>query len=142
MDLKRFLEKNIGWKYLSVYTVLIFLIIFAFQHMGVVVSGSMEPALSKGDIVLLDSNPSSIDVGDIIVYKAVWSNSEHVIHRVIAKGKSSNGEDYYLTKGDNNSIQDPMKVYPNEVISKVIKIDYKPLIIPKLGYVNIKLHSI
>jgi signal peptidase len=102
----------------------------------------MEPVFYKGDIVLLESNLSSIEVGDIIVYHAHWLNSEPVIHRVIAKGKSSTGEDYYLTKGDNNSIQDPMEVYPKDVISKVIKIDNKPVIIPKIGYINIKLHAI
>jgi signal peptidase len=121
MGLKNFLEKDIGWKELPIYIVIIVLVVFAFQHMGVIVSGSMEPVLYKGDIVLLESNPSSIEVGDIIVYHALWLNSEPVIHRVIAKGKSSTGEDYYLTKGDNNPIQDPMKVYPNEVIQKSLK---------------------
>jgi signal peptidase len=142
MDLKNFLEKDIGWKELSAYIVIIVLAVFAFQHTGVIVSGSMEPVLYKGDIVLLESNPSSIEVGDIIVYHAIWLNSEPVVHRVITNGISSTGEDYYLTKGDNNPTQDPGKVYPNEVISKVIKIDNKPLIIPKLGYINIKLHEI
>ena len=121
MGLKNFLEKDIGWKELPIYIVIIVLVVFAFQHMGVIVSGSMEHVLYKGDIVLLESNPSSIEVGDIIVYHALWLNSEPVIHRVIAKGKSSTGEDYYLTKGDNNPIQDPMKVYPNEVIQKSLK---------------------
>jgi signal peptidase len=120
----------------------IILFVFAFQHVGIVVSSSMEPVLYKGDIVLLESNPSSIEVEDIIVYHAAWLNSEPVIHRVIAKGRSSNGEDYYLTKGDNNPFQDPMKVYPNEVISKVVKISNKPLIIPKLGYINMRIHAI
>lgn len=113
-----------------------------FSTYGCSSSGSMEPVFYKGDIVLLESNLSSIEVGDIIVYHAHWLNSEPVIHRVIAKGKSSTGEDYYLTKGDNNPIQDPMEVYPKDVISKVIKIDNKPVIIPKIGYINIKLHAI
>ena len=142
MDLNKFLEKDFGWRDLPIYIVIIILFLFAFQHTGVVVSGSMEPTLYKGDIILLESNPSSIEVGDIIVYHAAWLNSAPVVHRVIAKGKSSNGEDYYLTKGDNNPIQDPVEVYPNEVISKVININNKPLIIPKLGYINIKIHAI
>lgn len=142
MDLNKFLEKDIGWRDLPIYVLIIILFIFAFQHTGVVVSGSMEPTLYKGDIIILESNPSSIEVGDIIVYHAVRLNSALVVHRVIAKGKSSNGEDYYLTKGDNNQFQDPMEVYPNQVTSKVININNKPLIIPKLGYINIKIHAI
>lgn len=142
MDLNKFLEKDIGWGDLPVYIAIIVLFIFAFQHVGIVVSGSMEPTLHKGDIILLESHPSSIEVGDIIVYHADWLNSEPVVHRVIAKGKSLSGDEYYLTKGDNNPSQDPGEVYPNEVISKVININKKPLIIPKLGYINIKIHAI
>jgi signal peptidase len=35
----------------------------------VVLSGSMEPAFQRGDILLLDNNKEDIHVGDIVVFK-------------------------------------------------------------------------
>ena len=104
--------------------------------MNVVVSGSMEPVMYRGDIVIIDTNPSTIQVGDIIVYKATWVN-EDVIHRVIAIGTDSNGNTVLETKGDNNPGPDPALVYPDQILSKVVSINGQPLIIPKIGYITL-----
>ena len=104
--------------------------------MNVVVSGSMEPVMYRGDIVIIDTNPSTIQVGDIIVYKATWIN-EDVIHRVIAIGTESNGSTVLETKGDNNPVPDPALVYPDQILSKVVSINGQPLIIPKIGYITL-----
>ncbi|MTK64880.1 MAG: signal peptidase I [Methanobacterium sp.] len=79
------------------------------HQLNVVSSGSMEPVLYKGDIVLIDYNPSSIEVGDIIVYKAAWYENKSVIHRVVAKQTSDEGN-FYTIKGDNNHVQDPYPI--------------------------------
>ena len=85
------------------------------QHMNVVVSGSMEPVFYRGDVVVIEKtdflgihelNPTDLKVGDIVIYHAIWF-PEPVIHRIIAKGTAINGSQYYITKGDNNPIQDP-----------------------------------
>ncbi len=106
--------------------------------MNVVVSGSMEPVLYRGDIVIIDSNPNyeNIRVGDIVVYKATWFN-QPVIHRVIEKGFLQNGTPALKTKGDNNPTADPALVYPNQIISKVVSINGSPLVIPKIGYITL-----
>jgi signal peptidase I len=41
--------------------------LFTSTSANVVVSGSMEPAIYKGDVVIVDKNPTNIHVGDIIV---------------------------------------------------------------------------
>ena len=46
-------------------------------------SSSMEPAISKGDIVIVEKNTEDIQVGDIIIYKPSWF-PEPVLHRVIS----------------------------------------------------------
>ncbi|MGZ7160524.1 MAG: S24/S26 family peptidase, partial [Methanobacterium sp.] len=50
-------------KELATYIIIIIIGIIVAQHMNVVVSGSMEPVLYRGDIVIIDSNPSSVQVG-------------------------------------------------------------------------------
>jgi len=130
-------------KELTTYIIIIIIGIIVAQHMNVVVSGSMEPVLYRGDIVIIDSNPNvnNIQVGDIVVYKATWFN-QPVIHRVIEIGDDQNGNKAMVTKGDNNPSPDPAIVYPNQIISKVVNYPWAgpgqaPVIIPKIGYVTL-----
>ena len=126
-----------NYKEIATYIVIILIGIVVAQHMNVVVSGSMEPVMYRGDIVIVDQNPSSVQVGDIVVYKATWVN-EDVIHRVKEIYKTSNGSTYLITKGDNNAVADPYPVqYPDQVVSKVVSINGQPLIIPKIGYITL-----
>jgi signal peptidase len=115
-------------------------IIFA-QHMNVVVSGSMEPTLHRGDIVLVDHNVDNVQVGDIIVYYGTWTPTpEDIIHRVIQKEQTHGNGAVYTTKGDNsftNPYPDPVKVQQKQIISKVISISDHPIIIPKIGYITL-----
>jgi signal peptidase I len=109
--------------------------IVSWFHMSVVGSNSMGPALHKGDLVILNYNPHSINRGDIIVYYASWLPNMAVIHRVIAIKEVSKGEIFYLTKGDNNLNVDSEPVSPEKVISKVVSIGDRPLLIPRIGYI-------
>jgi signal peptidase len=126
----------VNLKEIATYLVIILVGIVVAQHMDVVVSGSMEPVMYRGDIVIVDQNPSSVQVGDIVVYKATWV-PEDVIHRVKEIYETSNGT-YIIMKGDNNQVQDPYPVkYPDQVISKVVSINGQPIIIPKVGYITL-----
>jgi signal peptidase I len=109
--------------------------IVSWFYMSVVGSNSMEPALHKGDLVILNYNPHSINRGDIIVYYASWLPNMAVIHRVIAIEKGPQDEIYYITKGDNNKNFDSEPVSPEKVISKVVSIGDIPLLIPRIGYI-------
>ena len=132
---------NVNVKEVATYLVIIFVGILIASHLNVVVSGSMEPVMYRGDIVII-GDPTNIQVGDIVVYHATWFN-EPVIHRVIAIGKDSNGNAVYEIKGDNNQAPDPALVYPNQIISKVINYPWgngpgmAPVIIPKIGYITL-----
>lgn len=127
------------------YLIIIILAILLSQHLNVVVSGSMEPVFSKGDIVLTEKvnvlginefDPENLEVGDIVIYKAKWYNHNLVIHRIVGGYKDKNGNKYYITKGDNNPVTDPENVYPKEVVGKVITINNNPVYIPKIGYIT------
>jgi signal peptidase len=64
---------------------------------SIVLSGSMEPALSVNDLVLLKET-QDVAIGDVIVYE---SGGELIIHRVL----SVDG-DTVITQGDANNIAD------------------------------------
>ncbi|MFZ0442704.1 MAG: signal peptidase I [Methanobacterium sp.] len=124
-------------KEISTYILIIIIGITMSHYMNVISSGSMEPVLYKGDIVIIDYNPSTIETGDIIIYHARWLQNKHVIHRVIAKRETSNGNIIYILKGDNNADQDPEPVSPTDMIAKVVTINNHTLIIPKIGYITL-----
>ncbi len=87
----------------------------------VVVTGSMEPTIMRGDMLFLEK-PSEIRVGDVIAY---WRKGSIVVHRVIA----IQAPGVYRTKGDVSDHPDPWAVPEENVIGRV------KLIIPKVGYI-------
>lgn len=126
------------------YIVIIVIILIAAQHMNVLVSGSMEPVLYRGDIVVIEKanflginefDPNNLQVGDIVVYNAQWFQNP-VIHRIIDV-QNINRSKYYVIKGDNNPTADPYLVSPDDITDRVLKIDDQPVIIPKVGYITI-----
>ena len=135
---------DIDLKEIAVYIVLIILVLIAAQHLNVVVSGSMEPVMYRGDIVVLEQanllgihefNTSDIKVGDIVVYNAAWHDGP-VIHRVIEKGQI-NSTTVFKIKGDNNDVADPYWVTESQIASRVLTFNGQPVIIPKIGYISI-----
>ena len=75
-----------------------------------IVSGSMEPALEVGDVIINKavSDPSDIKYGDIVTFKgdADYDN-QRVTHRVVTTPfENSRGEIVLVTKGDANEVDD------------------------------------
>lgn len=64
---------------------------------AVVESGSMEPTMPKGSLLLLES-PGALGVGDVVVYEAA---DGYVVHRVVAVEGSQ-----LICKGDANDAAD------------------------------------
>jgi len=134
-------SKNSTGREIASYIIIIVVGIMLAQHLNVVVSGSMEPVFYRGDVVVIEKtnflgieevNPAGLNTGDIIIYQATWF-PEPVIHRIIGTGQDSQGRNYYITKGDNNSGADPAPVYPEQVQAKVISWGNNPLVIPQIG---------
>merc|ERR1711879_1110948 len=69
----------------------------------VVLSGSMEPAFYRGDLLVLTNYRNvPIENGEIVVYK-LTDRDIPIVHRVIKRHENTEtGEVKYLTKGDNN----------------------------------------
>lgn len=88
---------------------------------AVVVSGSMEPAIATGSLILIDTKDREAEVGDVIAFKR---GDAFVTHRVVEVT-----EEGYITKGDNNQVQDAGVVAPAAVVGTTAKA------FPGLGFV-------
>jgi signal peptidase len=77
-----------------------------------VASGSMEPTLYKGDLIMVQGVSSAQDIvvgrddavppGDVIVFHKPTDTSELIVHRAVDK-EFRGGKWYFQTKGDANS---------------------------------------
>ena len=92
--------------YFIIYQFIIILICFMlglFKYEAIaVMSNSMQPTFSRGDIVIYKKDLKDLKKDSIIVYKI---DQTYIIHRVINKEVNS-----YETKGDNNLKADTIKV--------------------------------
>lgn len=132
---KEGLLSDILWVLVGIITALAIynglgLILSTEKPMVTVISYSMYPTLTRGDmLVLKGADPKDIAVGDIIVYNYPLKN-KLIVHRVYR----INADGTLKTKGDNNetnSQPDPWVVEPEWIIGKMI---YR---VPYLGYPRI-----
>lgn len=100
-----------------------------------IASGSMEPTISKGDIVVVDQKykKESLKEGEII---AVLYRGRIIVHRIEKLNKTKDDEVYIYTKGDSNNKTDNYVVTNNMIIGVV---NYK---IPFIGYPTIWLSEV
>ncbi len=92
---------------------------FLNMEMYTVISDSMEPRLSKNDIIIVKKGypNDKFKVGNIITYKR--KDGEIITHR-IKEIISSNLQNAYITQGDNNETPDEDVVTYEMIIGKVI----------------------
>ena len=90
----------------------------------IVETNSMEPTIKVGDIVIIKKvKVEKLNQGDVITFR---KNLEVITHRVIDI-EENNGENVYVTKGDNNNLEDQERVEKSELLGKVV------VVIPYLG---------
>lgn len=71
----------------------------------VVLSGSMEPAFQRGDILFLNNSVEKVFVGDVVVFK-IKDRDIPIVHRILKVHEKEDGRVELLTKGDNNRVDD------------------------------------
>ncbi|RXT04388.1 signal peptidase I SipW [Ammoniphilus sp. CFH 90114] len=103
--------------------------IFGYRLMNVL-SGSMEPAIHTGSIILVKPivNNDQLKVGDIITYKSNIKEGILVTHRIV--DVTDEREIEYVTKGDANESKDPRPIPSELVVGK-----YSNIMIPFVGYI-------
>lgn len=89
-----------------------------------ITTNSMEPSISSGDVVIVKKyDEDQMKVGDVITYK---QKEEIITHRIV-NIKEENGEKRFITKGDNNNVEDTEGTKYNNIRGTII------LTIPHLG---------
>ena len=92
-------------------------------HAFVVLTGSMEPNINPGDIVLTKkTNLNDLKIGDVITFYSDNNVASTTTHRIV-NITNIDGKTYFETKGDNNSSNDSDLVpYENVLGSMSFKI--------------------
>ena len=106
------------------------------EHSYTVLSGSMAPAISTGDVVIVNEvSPTAVEEGDVITYQdgeraAIRDGTSVniVTHRVIDVAPSEDGP-MFKTKGDANEDPDQGRVQASRVIGRVM------FTIPYIGHI-------
>ena len=80
----------------------------------VVLSGSMEPAFQRGDILFLNNQANPIRVGEVVVFK-IKDRDIPIVHRVMKVHEKASGAVELLTKGDNNRVDDRGHYAPGQL---------------------------
>lgn len=91
-----------------------------------VLSGSMEPAIHTGSVVVM-APTADYKIGEVITFGVISKTETPVTHR-IKDIKIVDGKPVYITKGDANNATDSKEISQSEVDGKVL------FSIPFLGY--------
>ncbi len=104
-----------------------------------IVSGSMEPTIKVYDVIINTkvNDPKDVKVNDVITFTSTSdiSNGKTVTHRVIGVREMDDGSTCYVTRGDNNTTEDPSCATYSNVIGKV------SAVVPGLGKIQFFLAS-
>ncbi len=104
------------------------------EHSYVVLSGSMEPTLSPGDVTIVDAaDPATIEQGDVITYLRD-GETRTTTHRVV-EVTERDGEPAFRTKGDANEDADQGVVLASQVRGRIMTVGGHLVVFPFVGYV-------
>jgi len=101
-----------------------------------VLSGSMEPAIKVGSLILVKKvKVGRISVGDIITFHSQEEPGLLITHRVVGK-EEKDGELWFSTKGDANDTADISRIKFDQIDGKVL------FSLPLIGYVSAWISSL
>ena len=102
-----------------------------------ILSSSMEPAISRGSLVLVRAGlPDSYHANDIITFTVPGKSREYVTHRIVKVIPASAMEPVqFLTKGDANTNGDPWILSSGNIRGSVV------MGLPYIGYLFYGLHT-
>lgn len=107
--------------------------VFSYKPL-VIMSNSMVPVYSRGDMVFVEQSRSEMDitVGDIIEYRR---EDRVITHRVVKIADTASGP-VYTAKGDNNQSDDPWPITRSQ-IKGIVKAK-----IPYIGYPSVVINEL
>lgn len=129
---KKTKDPALSWAGVAIVSVV--LIFFSFGYFGVqptvIYSGSMQPAIGVGDVVIISEvQVDMIQEGDIIQYRSK-NISIPIVHRVYEIYEEGNTR-LFITKGDANNAPDTNPIVSDQISGKAI------FTLPKIGWIPI-----
>ena len=114
-----------------IVVIAILLIVSVFPITGnyklmIVQSGSMEPAIKMGSVVIVKP-AEDYKIGDVITFGPYSKTKAPTSHRVYDI-KVVDGQPVYITKGDANNAPDSREIQKRDIIGKVL------FSVPYMGY--------
>ncbi|MFZ5815199.1 MAG: signal peptidase I [Bacillota bacterium] len=97
-----------------------------------VISGSMEPAIHTGDVIIIRPVARAEEVadGDIITYRTKENRDMLITHRVIGTVKVNGAPTAFVTKGDANQSEDLSTVAFSQIVGRY------QFRVPYFGYIS------
>jgi len=132
-------ESTAGWIVTSLISILVvWFSVGVFPiYPSVIATGSMEPGIKPGDIILVErivdmEGVNDLKVGDIIQFER---DGILISHRIIEINNDQKEGINFITKGDNNSDKDSDPVKLENIRGKIVKT------IPKIGWPTLLIKS-
>jgi len=91
-----------------------------------VISGSMQPAIKMGSVVIVKP-ASDYQIGDVITFGPYSKTKVPTSHRIYDI-KVEGGQPVYITKGDVNNAPDSREIKKSDIVGKVL------FSVPYMGY--------
>lgn len=109
----------VAWTLAGIFALIIVLTVVVPRIIGAepftVISGSMEPTIPTGSIVVSKHvEAGEVAFGDVVTYQLKSGEPLTVTHRVVAVDVVE-GKTRYRTQGDANNTEDPLPVRPEQI---------------------------
>ncbi|MTI48859.1 signal peptidase I [Sporosalibacterium faouarense] len=131
-------ESPLSWLLVSVVSIgIVWFSVGVFPvYPSVIATGSMEPLIKPGDVILVKKVKSMDDINDLKINDVIQFERGNILisHRVIEIIEDNEGK-RYKTKGDNNSGPDQELVSPNDIRGKIV------FVVPKIGWPTLLIKS-
>jgi len=134
IDIKK-IKKIASWTILSFLILIFIFVLFPLlpiknnYSLKMVLSGSMEPAIKTGSVIMVKP-VSNYQIGNVITYQRGKRTRDITTHRIVGQKN-----DEFITQGDNNNAIDMYPVKKEQILGKVI------FDIPFVGYIANFAHS-
>lgn len=92
-----------------------------------VISGSMEPAIKIGSVVVVKPS-EDYQIGEIVSYGKFGKNNSPITHRIVEITNPDGEEKIFRTQGDANDGPDQSAITKEQILGKVL------FAVPYLGY--------
>ena len=83
----------------------------------IVLTDSMYPEIESGDLIICHTvDPDSVNAGDVITFFDPSGNGISVVTHRVLEITDNNGTRSFITKGDNNNVEDAAPVMADDLI--------------------------